>query len=305
MEFGICGLGRMGASLALHAMEEGHRLVGFDEDLGAVQELARQGVEPAESLEDLAASLGTPRIVFLYVPHGRPTQAVVQAIGGILSPGDIVVDGGNSHWAESRRRHVLLAESGIRFLDVGTSGGVSGARHGASFMVGGEREVFEAVSPILRDLAVDAEAVFFVGPPGSGHFVKLIHNAIEFGMIQSIAEGVELLMRSPYKLDLPGLFDHWMHGSVIRSWLVELMGKALGEERAWEELSTHVEDTGEVKWVLDWALAEDIPTPVVSAAQTMLMQYRDLGSPTAKAVALLRNRFGGHPVHRASGWERR
>jgi 6-phosphogluconate dehydrogenase len=156
------------------------------------------------------------------------------------------------------------------------------------------------VAPILRDLAVDEQGALFVGPPGSGHFVKLVHNAIEFGMVQAIGEGVELLMRSGFPLDLPRVLDNWMHGSVIRSWLVELMGTALRTERDFAELSPYVEDTGEVKWVVAWALEQDIPTPVVSLSQTMLMQYRDLDSPTAKAVALLRNQYGGHPVHRAS-----
>jgi 6-phosphogluconate dehydrogenase len=151
---------------------------------------------------------------------------------------------------------------------------------------------------------VDDEGALFVGVPGSGHFVKLVHNAIEFGMVQAIAEGVELLKRSGYELDLVAVFNNWMHGSVIRSWLIQLMGNALAEYSDLAELATYVEDTGEVKWVLDWALDQDIPTPVVDVAQTALMQYRDLDSPTAKAVALLRNQFGGHPLHRASDSER-
>jgi 6-phosphogluconate dehydrogenase len=149
-------------------------------------------------------------------------------------------------------------------------------------------------------MAVDDQGAYFVGPPGSGHFVKLVHNAIEFGMVQAIAEGVELLARSGIALDLPAIFNNWMHGSVIRSWLVELMGKALREHPDFDDLSPYVEDTGEVKWVLDWALEHDVPTPITSLAQTMLMQYRDLDSPTAKAVALQRNQYGGHPLHRTT-----
>lgn len=241
----------------------------------------------------------------IYVPHGAPTEGVCQALRPVLTAGDIVADGGNSHWADSVRRHALFAEAGIHFLDIGTSGGVSGARHGACFMVGGERDAYDRVAPLLADLAVDAEGTFFVGPPGSGHFVKLVHNAIEFGMVQAIAEGIELLQRSGYELDLAGLFNNWMHGSVIRSWLVELMGNALRARPDFAALSTYVEDTGEVKWVLEWALERDIPTPVVSTAQTALMQYRDLDTPAAKAVALLRNQYGGHPVHRVDGPARR
>jgi len=305
MELGIIGLGRMGSNLARRALEKGHRVVGYNRSPNVTRELAREGLDPAQSLPELVSKLRTPRIIFIYVPHGEPTEGVCQALRPLLTVGDIVADGGNSHWADSRRRHAFFAEAGIHFLDIGTSGGVSGARHGACFMVGGDRQAYEAVAPILRDLAVDAEGSFFVGPPGSGHFVKLVHNAIEFGMVQAIAEGVELLQRSGYELDLPALFNNWMHGSVIRSWLIELMGKALREYGDFSQLSTYVEDTGEVKWVLDWALERDIPTPVISTAQTALMQYRDLDSPTAKAVALLRHQYGGHPLHRPSEWERR
>ncbi|MGZ4238823.1 MAG: NAD(P)-binding domain-containing protein, partial [Solirubrobacteraceae bacterium] len=183
------------------------------------------------------------------------------------------------------------------FLDVGTSGGLRGARHGACFMAGGDRAAYELVEPLLRDLAFDSEATLFVGPPGSGHFVKLIHNAIEFGMVQAIAEGAEMLMRAEYSLDLPALFHNWNHGSVIRSWLIELMRDGLSDNPDFERLSTYVEDTGEVKWVLGWALDRDIPSPVIADSQQALMNYRDLDSAQAKAVALLRHGFGGHPVH--------
>jgi len=164
-------------------------------------------------------------------------------------------------------------------------------------MAGGDRDAFERATPLLRDLAVDDKAVVYAGPPGAGHFVKLIHNAIEFGMVQSIAEGVELLQRSEFSLNLPGLFETWNHGSVIRSWLVELMARALTETGDFSSLSTYVEDTEEVKWVVNWATESDIPAPTVNLAQQMLMQYRDMDWPTAKAVALLRHQYGGHPVH--------
>ena len=301
MRFGIVGLGRMGANLARHAMELGHEIVAFDAAEATRAELAGEGVDAADSLEELAKKLDEPRVILLYVPHGEVTEQVCGQLLDLAAPGDIVVDGGNSHWLDSKRRAGSFAERRIHFVDMGTSGGVDGARTGACFMAGGPKEAYIVIEPLLRDLAVDERGAVHVSEEaGSGHFVKLIHNAIEFGMNQAIAEGVEMLQRSDYELDLPALFVNWNNGSVIRSWLVELMGKALSEtdERAWKELSTYVEDTDEVKWVLNWALDADIPTPVVAHAQQQLMQYRDLDWPAAKAVALLRNQFGGHPVHR-------
>jgi 6-phosphogluconate dehydrogenase len=301
MRFGIVGLGRMGANIGRHAREKGHEVVGFDPSEEARTSLAEDGVEPAASLEELTAALAPPRVILLYVPHGDITDRVATELMGLLGQGDVLVDGGNSHWMDSGRRHAAFDEKGIRFLDMGTSGGIEGARTGACFMVGGPRDAYEVIEPLLIDLATSKEAVVHAGEGGgAGHFVKLIHNAIEFGMIQSIAEGVEMLRRSDYELDLPALFVNWSHGSVIRSWLVELMGNALtqNDEAAWEHLSTYVEDTDEVKWVLTWASDADIPSPVIVQAQQQLMQYRDLEWPAAKAVALLRNQFGGHPVHR-------
>ncbi len=305
MQFGIIGLGRMGGNLARHAVDKGHEAVGYDPDAAARKELEQDGVQTVATVGHLVRALSEPRVVLIYVPHGDPTEKVCQELHPLLARGDIVLDGGNSKWIDSQRRHGFFAEAGVRFLDAGTSGGVTGARHGACFMVGGDQEAYAVVAPLLRDLAVDAEGVCHVGAPGSGHFVKLIHNAIEFGMVQAIGEGVELLMRSEYQLDLPALFNNWMHGSVIRSWLVELMGKALGEYRDFNRLSTYVEDTGEVKWVLNWAMGQDVPTPVISAAQTALMLDRDLREPSAVAVALLRNQYGGHPIHQVSLDQRR
>lgn len=300
MRFGIVGLGRMGANIARHATEKGHGVVGFDPSEKARAALAEEGIEAAASLEELVGDLEPPRVIFLYVPHGEVTDRVAGELLGLLAEGDILVDGGNSHWMDSRRRHATFTEKGIRFVDMGTSGGIEGARTGACFMVGGPRDAYEVIEPLLVDLAINERAVVHADEGGgAGHFAKLIHNAIEFGMIQSIAEGVEMLRRSDYEFDLPSLFVNWNNGSVIRSWLVELMGNALSQndQGAWERLSTYVEDTDEVKWVLNWAMDADIPSPVIAHAQQQLMQYRDLDWPAAKAVAILRNQFGGHPVH--------
>jgi 6-phosphogluconate dehydrogenase len=300
MRFGIVGLGRMGANLARHAMEKGHHVVGYDPAEEVRRELSGEGVEAVASFEELAANLEPPRVILLYVPHGDITEQVCEQLRPVLAQGDIVMDGGNSHWKDSERRYGFFAETGVRFLDCGTSGGVDGARTGACFMAGGPREAFDVLEPLLIDLAIDDHGVVHASEaPGSGHFVKLVHNAIEFGMNQSIAEGVEMLMRSNYDLDLPALFVNWNHGSVIRSWLVELMGQQLEKYlEQWDQLSTYVEDTEEVKWVLNWALDADIPSPIIALSQQALMQFRDLDWPAAKAHALLRNAYGGHPVHK-------
>ncbi|HEX2028114.1 MAG TPA: decarboxylating 6-phosphogluconate dehydrogenase [Nitriliruptorales bacterium] len=301
MRVGIVGLGRMGAALSRQALASGHDVVGYSIDVSEARALEPDGLVPATSLDDLVGQLRPPRVVLLYVPHGPPVHRTVEGLAGLLDPGDIVADGGNSLWTDAEDHHRRLADLGVHFLDIGTSGGISGARHGACFMVGGDAAVFEVVRPLLVDLAVDDRAVIHAGPSGSGHFVKLVHNAIEFGMLQAIAEGVELLVRSGRDLDLPALFDNWNHGSVIRSWLVELMGQALADDPgALHELSSFVEDTGEVKWVVEWASRQDIPAPVVALSQQMLMLYRDghraPTTPMAKAVALMRHGFGGHPL---------
>lgn len=302
MQVGFAGLGRMGRGLAVRAAERGHGIVGWDWADDARATARDAGLATAETLPELASRLTGPRVVLLYVPHGEPVDTTLDDLLPALSAGDIVIDGGNSHWDDSLRRHGRLSAHGVRFLDMGTSGGTSEAHgwEGAAFMVGGDRDAFEHVAPLLRDLAVDDGAVHHVGPPSSGHFVKLVHNAIEFGMLQAIGEGVELLARSPYAddVDLAGLFEHWNHGTVIRSWLIELMANALREHPSLDVLSPYVEDTGEVKWVVNWATDQDIPAPVTALSQQILMAYRDRDSPTAKAVALLRNQFGGHPLHR-------
>jgi 6-phosphogluconate dehydrogenase len=243
-------------------MKKGHRVVGYDSLPESVQLLAQEGLEPALSLEELVRKLNAPRLILIYVPHGEPTDQIITSLKGRLQKGDLVADGGSSHWKDSVRHYEELRSKGIAFLDVGTSGGTEGARHGACFMVGGEPEAFARAAPLLRDLAVP-EDLLHAGPAGAGHFVKLIHNAIEFGMVQAIAEGVDLLTRSDYPLDLPALFHNWSHGSVIRGWLVELMERGLREPLL-EELSGYVEDTREMKWVVEYALEKEAWIPVIA-----------------------------------------
>lgn len=295
MECGIVGLGKMGGRLAEQAIEKGHRVIGHNRSPQKTDQLKAKGLEGAYSLEELCSKLSSPRVILLYVPTGEATDEVCEELYGLLEPGDLVADGGNAFWEDSKRRYQLFGEKSVRFLDLGTSGGLSGARTGACFMVGGDREAYLVIEPLLKDLAVDPQGVIYLGSSGSGHFAKLVHNGIEFGMVQSIAEGVDLLSRSEFKLDLPALFETWGHGSVIRSWLVELMATALREHRL-EEIGTGVQDSGEVKKMLEWALTEEIPTPVIATAQFMRIQYRERDPAAAKSVALLRNQFGGHPL---------
>lgn len=298
MDFGIIGLGHMGGNLARHALEKQHRVVGYNRSREATVRLAQEGLEAAYSLDELPARLNPPRVVFIYVPHGGPTDEVIAGLKGRLEPGDVVADGGNSHWKDSVRHYEELRAKGVAFLDVGTSGGIEGARHGACFMVGGDAEAFANAEPVLLDLAVP-DGVIHVGPAGAGHFVKLIHNAIEFGMLQAIGEGLDLLVRSDYRLDLPALFHNWAHGSVIRGWLVELMERGLREHKL-EELSGYVEDTREVKWAVEYALEKEASIPVIAQAELALYRYRDPDSEAGKGVALLRHGFGNHPLHRKS-----
>lgn len=272
MKFGIVGLGSMGGGLALQALERGHEVVGSSrtEKPG----LAETGVPIVGSLAELKEALPPPRVVFLSLPAGEVTEKVARELGGILDAGDVIVDGANSHWEDYKRLHAELKEGGIRFLDCGVSGGVEGARQGACFMVGGEREAFEIAEPIFRDLSVKG-GYLHAGPPGAGHFVKLIHNMIEFGMVQAIGEGVELLMRSEYELDLPALFRNWNHGSVIRGWLVELMERGFREHGDLSSLEPHIQDTGEQVWGVEYAMEREVPIPLLSQAVWGFYESRD------------------------------
>jgi len=295
MEFGIIGLGRMGANIARQAVEKGIRVIGFSRT--RKQELLQEGVELASDIPGLVNLLSPPRIVFLYVPAGPVVDQVLESLVAVLDKGDVVVDGGNSHFRDSQVRHRRLAEYGIGFVDCGTSGGLEGARHGACFMVGGEPNSVNTVGPILKALAVP-EGYIHAGKPGAGHFVKLVHNGIEFGMLQAIGEGVALLKKSEFELDIAAVFRNWAHGSVIRGWLVELMERGLRNEGGLADISSYVEDTGEVNWLIEEALKMEVPIPVISESVMALFRSRDAENDWAKAVAVLRHEFGGHPFGR-------
>ena len=251
-ELGVVGLGRIGGGLALQALQKGMRVSGFTLG-GAAPELLKAGLQEVGELSGFRDALAAPRRVFLYIPAGPGVDDLLDRLAAALEPGDILVDGGNSYWGDSVRRHSRLRERGIHLVDVGTSGGVDGARHGACFMAGGEPEPVALLEPILTALAVPGGYVH-AGPPGAGHFAKLVHNGIEFGMLQAIGEGIDLLERHPVGLDVQEILRCWRHGSVIRSWLVDLMEQAYRAENGLERIPSYVEDTGEVNWLVADAL---------------------------------------------------
>ena len=295
LELGIVGLGHIGGNLALHALEGRIRVVGSSRRPPR-RELLQAGLIDAGPVARLPDSLASrPRRILLYVPAGATVDQVLDALIPNLEPGDIVADGGNSYWKDSRARWRRLRARGLHFLDAGTSGGIEGARQGACFMVGGEKAPVAAFEPILRSLAADGGYVH-AGPPGAGHFTKLVHNGIEFGMLQAIGEGVGLLKRYGDELDLRGILEAWRHGSVIRSWLIELLARQYSERGGMEEVSPYVEDTGEVNWLVSDALRMEVPIPVISQAVMQLFASRDGDRYWARAIAMMRNGFGSHPL---------
>ena len=292
-EFGVVGLGRMGGNLALQALEKGMRVVGFDSKM-VPEEFLKAGLVQIPRPGDFRKQLARPRAIFLYIPAGPVVDHVLDDLAGGLEKGDILVDGGNSYWGDSIRRHQRLKERGIQLVDLGTSGGVEGARHGACFMAGGEKEAIERIEPILTELAVKGGYVH-AGPPGAGHFTKLVHNGIEFGMLQAIGEGIDLLEHYRDKLDLPEILHCWRHGSVVRSWLMDLMEQTYRFEGGFEKIPPYVEDTGEVNWLVNDALRMEVSIPVISQAVMQLFASRDEKKYWARAIAMMRHGFGGHP----------
>jgi 6-phosphogluconate dehydrogenase len=294
-EFAVVGLGRMGANLARQAIGKGWRVIGQSRG-GTPRELVELGLRPAERLQQFGSMLAPPRRVLLYIPAGRNVDHVLRELAKVLEPGDVIVDGGNSYWGDSIRRHRRLARHGIALVDAGTSGGVAGARHGACFMVGGDAAAVACVEPLLRALAVEGGFVH-VGPAGSGHFVKLVHNGIEFGMLEAIGEGLDLLSHYRAPLPIADILHNWRHGSVIRGWLMDLMERAYREQGGLT-VDPHVEDTGEVDWLVDDAMSMEVAVPVIALSVMQLVASRDDDRNWARAVAMLRHGFGGHPFGR-------
>lgn len=294
MQLGIIGLGKMGANLALQALDKNIKVVG--KARSKKPELEAKGVKIVNGYKEFVSHLKTPRIIYLSLPAGSTVDSVLNELVPCLEEGDVVMDGGNSFYLDSIKREKELSEKGIYFLDCGTSGGLDGARYGACFMVGGRDEGVRIAEPILKTLAINNDGYVHTGKPGSGHFVKLVHNGIEFGMLQAIGEGIALLrQQNEFGLDIPQVFRNWSNGSVIRSWLVELMEKGLREQKDLSNIDSYVEDTGEVDWLILDAINKEIPIPVIFQSIMELFKSRTKDSDTYKAIALMRHGFGGHP----------
>ena len=300
MEIGMVGLGRMGGNMARRLMRAGHCVVAYDLDAEAVNALEREGASGVSSLEELVGCLSEPRAVWVMVPAGGPTEEVVQALSGLLSPGDTLIDGGNNYYKESRRRGEEVGRRGIRFLDVGTSGGIWGLEQGYSLMIGGDEEAFRRLEPIFQALAPGADRGYgHVGPAGAGHFVKMVHNGVEYGLMQTYAEGFELLKaKEEFGLDLHQVAEIWSHGSVIRSWLLGLVSLALAQDPELTGVKAFVEDTGEGRWTALESVELAVPIPAITAALQARFRSRQEGPFGARLLAMLRNLFGGHAIPR-------
>ena len=296
MKLSFVGLGKMGGRMVERLVQGDHEVVGYDPVAAAVESVKSKGAIPAHSLEEMVNKLPSPRIIWVMVPSGNPTEETIQSLSGLLEPGDTVIDGGNSFYKDSIRRAAMLKEKKLLFLDAGTSGGVWGLSVGYCLMVGGEESSFKAVEPILKTLApVDGYA--HVGPSGAGHFVKMIHNGIEYALLQGYAEGFEILeAKKEFQFDLRKISHLWNQGSVVRSWLLELAEIAFEKNPHLEGIKDYVQDSGEGRWTVAEAMEQDVPAPVITLSLLERFRSRQPESFSAKVIAALRDEFGGHGV---------
>jgi 6-phosphogluconate dehydrogenase len=298
-EVGVVGLGKMGSNVAKNLLGKGYDVVGYDVEPDAVEEAVEDaGCDGAESIEGLAEALEPPRVVWVSVPHGDPVDETVDALGDSLEEGDVVIDAGNSDFRQTRERAERLAEEGVALLDAGCSGGPSGALEGLSIMVGGDREAYDRVEPLFEDLSVEGGYEHF-GPSGAGHYVKMVHNGVEYAMMQAIGEGFELLAEGEYNdIDLEDVARVWSNGSVVESRLIRLTRRAFSRNPRLEGVKGHVPDSGEGRWTVETAIENDVPATGI--AQSLFARYRsrvgDEGTFADKVLAVLRHEFGGHDV---------
>jgi 6-phosphogluconate dehydrogenase len=296
MQIGFVGLGRMGANMVRRLLQDGHEIVAYNRTPEKTKEIEGEGATGAYSIAELVSKLEKPRAVWIMVPAGDATEAQIQELMEHLEPGDTIIDGGNTNFHDDQRRHGELAAKGVQYVDAGTSGGIWGLQVGYCLMVGGEEAAVKPLEPIFLSLAPKG-GYLHVGGPGAGHYVKMVHNGIEYGLMQAYAEGFEILHASSYGLDLAAISELWMQGSVVRSWLLELAGRAF---RANGQDLTHlqgfVEDSGEGRWTVQEAIDHDVPAPIITLSLLTRFRSRQSDSYGAKVLAALRNEFGGHAV---------
>ena len=297
MEIGFIGLGKMGLNMVTRLQQAGHHVTAYDRSAEALAQATTAGCSAATSLADLVQRLKAPRAVWIMVPSGPPTEETVQAVAMLLESGDVVIDGGNTRFHDDVRRAKELAAKNVQYIDAGTSGGIWGLKNGYCLMIGGERDPVNRLAPIFTSLA-PPNGWAHVGAAGAGHYVKMVHNGIEYSLMQAYAEGFELMSKSDYRLDLPRIADLWMQGSVVRSWLLELAASALREDPRLESLKGYVQDSGEGRWMIADAIEKDVPVPTLTLALFTRFRSRQTESFAEKMLAALRNAFGGHAVKR-------
>jgi 6-phosphogluconate dehydrogenase len=301
MELAMIGLGKMGLNMATRLARGGHRVIGYARTDATVQEAVKLGAEGAHTLEEAVGKLNGPRIVWLMIPAGKVTHDSVEQLSSLLREGDIVVDGGNSNYKDSVLHASMLEPKGIEFVDCGTSGGIWGLTEGYSLMIGGKADVVEKLRPIFETLAPAPDQGWgHVGPHGAGHYVKMVHNGIEYGMMQAFAEGFSILKaKKEFEMDLAQISHIWQHGSVVRSWLLDLAARALDEDTELKEIKPWVADSGEGRWTVFESIDLDVPAPVITLSLQMRFASRDEENYTARMLAALRNQFGGHAIKKA------
>lgn len=295
MKIGLIGLGKMGANLAMNFKDHQHEVIGYDLSEAACESIAEKGIQVAKDMDDLIAKLDKPRVLWLMLPCGGPMDSTIEALSEKLAADDIVIDGGNSRYTDSMQHAKICANKQIRFLDCGTSGGVSGARNGACLMVGGDKSAFDVVKDALADVAVD-QGMTYTGKPGSGHFMKMVHNGIEYGMMQAIGEGFQLMKESGFDYDLVEVAKNWNHGLVIHGWLMEIVQSQLEKDPDLADVVGEVDASGEAKWTVETALEKNISMPVTALSLMVRSASKDQEKFSSKMVAVMRNGFGGHNV---------
>ncbi|MEO0468774.1 MAG: phosphogluconate dehydrogenase (NAD(+)-dependent, decarboxylating) [Bacteroidota bacterium] len=298
MKIGFIGLGKMGGNMVYRLLKNDHEVVAYNLTQPEIEQAVSRGAEGSSGHTDLLNKLPERKVVWLMVPSGAPVDQNIEDLRAHLSVGDIIIDGGNSFWRDSVRRAESLKADGIHYIDCGVSGGVWGLQNGYSLMYGGEAEAAAYIEPIMKTLAPE-NGYLYCGASGSGHMVKMVHNGIEYGMMQAYAEGFEILEKSPYGLDLQAISHMWMHGSVIRSWLLELAGLALKEDPKLDEIKGYVNDSGEGRWTVQTAIDFDVPAHVITSSLFTRFESRQEESFAMKMLAALRNQFGGHAVKKS------